>query len=325
MKRFFAFLCLVASAALAAADGQPLATAAAPGDLTIEFLDIGQGDSVLIRTPDGKVALVDTGTPKKGAYPYLEARDIKTVDLLVTSHHHSDHMGGTVEVLEECSVKAYLDSGSSYTSKSYKNVLQAVKASTKTKTLYPRPNTERKINLGESVVIRVFPQPPEDEDNENNNSVGLRIQYKDFALVLTGDSEDDERAWWMKNANKTLYSKATILKLAHHGSHNGSDAEWLKAVAPELAVVSCAAGNSYGHPHKKTLDLLADKKIELKRTDMGGTIKIKTNGQTWEVSQVASAPGLFRGEPVARAGGWYTTPARPARAPEPRARFDLRP
>jgi beta-lactamase superfamily II metal-dependent hydrolase len=322
MKRSLALLWLVLALFAGAAHGGGSAGTARNDVLTVEFLDVGQGDSALIRTPDGKVALVDAGTPK-GVLAHLEKRKIETIDLLVTSHHHADHIGGSAEVIEEYEPRAYLDSGSEHTSKTYKRVLQALKASDKTKVLYPRPDKERKIKLGSSVVVRVFPQPPEDEDNENNNSIGLRVEYKDFSVVLTGDSEDDERAWWRKHADESLYSKVTVLKIAHHGSHNGTDAAWLKAASPELAVVSCGEGNNYGHPHKKTLDLLADQNVRLKRTDQEGTVTIKTNGADWSVARSADGPRrarLFPVEIASTPSGWYDPRLRPSRVASPATR-----
>ena len=112
----------------------------------------------------------------------------------------------------------------------------------------------RKIELG-SIELTIFPQPPEDRKEENNNSIGLRVKYGSFSVLLTGDSEETERQWWLKH-DPELVRDCTILKLPHHGSRNGTDARWLQAVRPELAVASLGKNNDYGHPHSETISLL---------------------------------------------------------------------
>jgi beta-lactamase superfamily II metal-dependent hydrolase len=139
----------------------------------------------------------------------------------------------------------------------------------------------RKVELG-SVTITILPQPPEDAKDENDNSIGLRVQYGGFAMLMTGDSEDGERRWWTAHCPE-LVGDCSVLKLAHHGSRNGTDAEWLELVDPDLAVVSLASGNSYGHPHSETVALLRRYKVPLLRTDERGTITLVSDGETWNV------------------------------------------
>jgi beta-lactamase superfamily II metal-dependent hydrolase len=256
-----------------------LAGTAWAGNVTVSFLDVGQGDAILIRSPEGKVALVDAGQTND-ILDVLKEEGVEKIDAVIASHHHADHIGGMDEVVEKYKPKVYVDSGSSHTSTTYKKVLSAVKAAG-CQLVQPKKESERKIELG-SVVLRLFPQPTEDEDNENNNSVGIRMEYKDFSVLLTGDSEDDERAWWLKNADSTLLRRVTVMKAAHHGSHNGMNAAWLKAAKPKLVVISCGEGNSYGHPHKKPLRLLKRSKVPVKRTDLDGTITIESDGETWK-------------------------------------------
>ena len=91
--------------------------------------------------------------------------------------------------------------------------------------------------------------------------MGVRLDYGNFSVLLTGDSENKERSWWLKNADSALYRSVTILKAAHHGSYTGMNLTWLKATKPELAVISCGKGNKYGHPHSETLDLLKARSV----------------------------------------------------------------
>jgi beta-lactamase superfamily II metal-dependent hydrolase len=119
-------------------------------------------------------------------------------------------------------------------------------------------------------------------EEENNNSIGLRVQYGTFSVLLTGDSETKERQWWIAHS-VSLMRDCTILKLAHHGSRNGTDQHWLDLVQPELAVASVGQNNDYGHPHSETLSLLRGNGVPLLRTDLRGTITIISNGRTWNV------------------------------------------
>jgi len=253
--------------------------------LTVDVLDVGQGDAILVRSPEGKVALIDAGPTRDGAVQALRRKGIDAVDIVVVTHHHLDHHGGMEAVVREFRPKYYLATNSSHTSKSYLKLLQTVKAENVTAVV---PTSKpRRIELG-SVTMTILPQPPEDTKEENDNSIGVRLQYGGFSMLLTGDSEPPSRAWWAANC-RDLIRDCSVLKLAHHGSHNGTDADWLDIVRPELAVVSVGQGNSYGHPHSETLDLLKRYQIPLIRTDQWGTITLVSDGETWNLVSSALA------------------------------------
>jgi competence protein ComEC len=255
---------------------------AAKNQITVEFLDVGQGDAVLIRSPEGKTALIDAGPPQDGFVGLLKNRGVKHIDLAVITHHHTDHIGNMAAVLEEFKPKLFLDSNSSHSTKKYQGVLRAVTAAG-SEVINPYGDKERPIKLG-SVLVRVFPQPPEDEEDENNNSIGMRVEFGTFSVLLTGDSREEERDWWIKNAPKELYRKATVLLLAQHGSVAGIDWEWLEATAPKIAVASSGYGNRYG-PHLRTLKMLSMAKVDLVRTDTAGTITITSDGKSWRIAK----------------------------------------
>ena len=278
---FVALLCLAVALYFVPPTLPPPSGDAGAGEILVEFLDVGQGDAILIRSPEDKVALVDAGQSKNDVFKLFKKRDIQKIDLVVASHHHADHIGGMATLIQAYKPTFFLESGSGYTTMTYERLLNAVK-NAETRVVYPRQAMERKINLG-SVLIRIFPQPPEDEVNENNNSIGLRVEYQKFSVLLTGDSEEAERAWWQNHIDNNLFRDVTILKLAHHGSHNGIDRSWLRAAKPKLAIIDCGKKNSYGDPHKETLDLLSDEEVPLKRTDEDGTITIKSDGQKWKI------------------------------------------
>lgn len=284
----------------------PRADRPAPGGaLTLEFLDVGQGDAILIRSPEGKTALIDAG-PSRHVADLLHDRGIRGLDLAVVSHHHADHYGGMAEVVRQFRPRAFLDADSSHASGQYLALLEAVE---KAGCASIRPTSApRNVDLG-SVRLTILPQPPDDREEENNNSVGIRLQFGDFSALLTGDSETRERKWWMKHA-PDLCAEVNILKLAHHGSRNGVDVAWLNLTHPQLAVASLAAGNDFGHPHPETLTLLAGLGIPLRRTDLDGTITIRSDGRTWTLARTdhpARAPppsdSSYRGPAPARADG----------------------
>ncbi len=251
-------------------------TVVGSGRLTIEFLDVGQGDSALIRSPEGKLALVDAG-PSNRVVGLLKARGVERLDLVVVTHHHSDHYGGMLAVVRAFRPKVFLDAPSPHASKAYESLLREVRHSGMT-AIQPQ-STPRKVELG-SVLLMILPQPPVDPRNENNNSIGLRVSFGDFSALLTGDSEVAERAWWTRNA-PDLCAGVSVLKLAHHGSRNGTSAAWLKLTKPSLAVASMGLHNEFGHPHPETLQRLQAANVPLDRTDDRGSITIITDGETW--------------------------------------------
>jgi competence protein ComEC len=251
--------------------------------VTIEVLDVGQGDSILIRSPEGKTALIDAGPTRYTALRALKRKGINALDMVAISHHHSDHYGGMDEVVKAMKPRYFVASRSGHSTSLYLKLLKTVEAQGMT---VVQPGAKpRKIELG-SVELTLFPQPPDDRKEENNNSIGLRMTFGSFSALFTGDSEETERAWWLRN-DPGLVSNCTILKVAHHGSRNGTDARWLQVVRPKLAVASLGLNNDYGHPHSETVSLLRRTGIPLLRTDQLGMITITSDGRDWQVTEPA--------------------------------------
>lgn len=259
--------------------------------VVVEVLDVGQGDSILIRSPEGKTALIDAGPTKDGALRVLRSKGIDHLDLVAISHHHSDHYGGMEEVVRELRPRYFLASHSGHSTRMYLKLLKTVEAQSIT-AIQPA-SRPRRIELG-SVELTIFPQAPEDREEENNNSVGIRMAYGSFSVLFPGDAEGPERRWWLEK-HPDLVRGCTILKLAHHGSRNGTDERWLEAVRPELAMASMGRDNEFGHPHAETLSLLRRRQIPLLRTDQLGTITLQSDGRRWDVARPALAR---RGRPT---------------------------
>jgi competence protein ComEC len=288
--------------------------------VVIDILDIGQGDSILIRSPEGKTALIDAGPHKDAALSVLKRKGITSIDLVAISHHHSDHYGGMDQVIKAYKPRYFLASGSGHSTKLFLSLLRTVEA--QGMTMVQPTSRPRKIQLG-SVELTIFPQPPDDEKEENNNSIGLRLKYGNFSVLLTGDSEETERQWWLQR-NPELVRDCTILKLAHHGSRNGTDLRWLQVVRPELAVASMGRDNEFGHPHSETVSLLRRSRIPLLRTDQLGNITIQSDGRSWKLVRPDLA---IRGKPtqddvdrVAATTGEDESPSRTSRSRSTRMR-----
>lgn len=288
--RCVALFVLSAGFALNCAEGRAQWPFVRPGadPLAVEVLDVGQGDSILIRSPEGKTLLIDAGPTKEGALRVLKRIGVTHLDLVALSHHHSDHYGGMEEIVRELKPRYFLASSSGHSTRTYLRVLKAVESEGIT-VVHPTSRS-RRIELG-SVELTIFPQAPEDHQEENNNSVGLRLKYGSFSMLFPGDSEGPEREWWLEHC-PDLVRDCTILKLAHHGSRNGTDARWLSAVRPQLAVASMGTENEYGHPHPETVRLLRSERIPFLRTDQLGTVVIQSDGRGWSVAE----PTMLRGK-----------------------------
>jgi competence protein ComEC len=183
------------------------------------------------------------------------------------------------DVIRRFRPRVFLDNGSSHKTPHYLRLIELVRDRGIT-TILPT-DRPRRIELG-SVILMVFPKAPENPADENDNSVGIRVQHGTFSVLLSGDAERAERGWWKKKA-PDLCAKATVLKLAHLGSNNGTYARWLELVRSQLAVASVGKGNSFGHPGSETLALLEKSRIPLLRTDRDGSIEVERDGRRWRV------------------------------------------
>lgn len=229
----------------------------------IHFLDVGQGDAAVIRSPEGKVALVDAGRGGS-VLAALAALGIESIDIVIASHAHADHIGGLQRVITSVPVRYYMDNGEPHTTATYMNLMRTLEASEIT---YLEA-TERTIELG-SVKLRVLP-PPGWSDH-NNNSVGLVVEYGEFKALFTGDSEAGELQYFLSRGVPDV----TVLKAPHHGSRNGVTPAWLDTTRPEVVVISCGLNNQYGHPHEWALRYYEAVHAEVFRTDLDGNVTVR--------------------------------------------------
>lgn len=252
LYRAFIFLALLAG---------PLSTQ----QLEIRFLDVAQGDAALIRE-GGKTVLVDAGGSARIA-SYLHSFQIDTIDLVVASHNHADHIGGMTSVFQSAVVRFYLDNGVPATTATYQRTMSAV---TSSGAQYLRA-TARTITLG-TATIQIIP-PPAGND-QNNSSVGVLVEFGEFHALLTGDSELKELGSWLAEGS---IPRVNVVKVAHHGSNNGSSGEWVNATRPQVAVISVGAGNSYGHPSPGVIAGWEASGARVYRTDRDGGVLVIAN------------------------------------------------
>ena len=230
----------------------------------ITFLDVGQGDAVLIRSPEGQTALVDAGW--SSPVTSLRALDVDELDLLVATHPHADHIGGMADVINSIPVRFYMDNGQSHTTATYQGLASTLQQRTDITYLIAEP---RSISLG-SVEIEVLPLLPVASTDFNNRSVGLVVRYGDFAAFLSGDSEVEELSFWTQ---QDVVPDVTVLKAPHHGSYNGFTSEFLEDAEPEVIAISVGS-NTYGHPHAEALEAYTSAAETVLRTDLHGQITI---------------------------------------------------
>jgi len=234
--------------------------------LELRFLDVGQGDAALVVTPEGKRVLVDAGPGAAPVVPYLQSHHYDTLDLIVASHNHTDHIGGMADVIAATVVRAYLDNGIPHTTATYQRTLRAVEASG---AQYLQA-TARTIAVG-SARLRVLP-PPSRQVDQNNGSVGILLEYGEFRALLTGDSEQYELGYWLQHDS---VPRVTVVKVAHHGSWTGTTAAWVQATRPQVAVISVGAGNTYGHPSPQVIEQWQGAGARVYRTDRDGAVIVE--------------------------------------------------
>jgi competence protein ComEC len=290
-----------------------VAPLAAAGDaLRVHFLDIGQGDAILIVSPTGKTVLVDAG-PRGGdrVVRHALASEGRTViDLAVFSHAHADHIGGMARVVEAVDVKRVLDPGFDHTSATYRQLLQTL---AKHNVPVSIARDGRKIDLGGGAALEILaPADPlltGTRSDANTNSIVLRLTHGSMSLLLTGDAEEATERRLLESPERLA---STILKVAHHGSRHSSIARFLAAVTPVAAVISCGLDNKYGHPHPETLERLKAIGSGVFRTDLHGTVSLESTGSSWHFKTTRGPPVKIpdHGVVVAKATAQAQTPMR---------------
>lgn len=235
------------------------------------FIDVGQGDCILIQDTDTNI-LIDAGTTESGSAicAYLENLGINYLDCFIGTHPHEDHLGGAAAVLSEFKVgKVYLN-GETSNSYFFERLVDTLLNGNITPNI---PEFNSVYQFGNFGVE--FLSPTIDFENTNNNSLVTMVSYGNIKALFTGDSERPVEAELVKSG---VSLNADILKTGHHGSRNASSDEFLMAVNPRVAVIQCGKDNSYGHPHIEVLERLERLSIPVLRTDETGSVVLRTDG-----------------------------------------------
>ncbi len=241
--------------------------------LAVHFIDVGQADAALVIC-DGESMLIDGGNADDSSRiaAYLKKQGVSHLDYIVCTHAHEDHVGGLSGALNVCTVGEVLASCYTYDSKVYDNFVKYANDRGSPLTV---PEVGDEFYLSDTKISVLGPRYEYEE--ENNNSIVLRISYGKTSFLFTGDMEQTaEKDLIVSGAELS----ADVLKVGHHGSSSSSSYAFLREVMPEYAVVSAGAGNSYGHPHEEVLSRLRDAGVKLYRTDLQGDIVVHSDGES---------------------------------------------
>ncbi|MCL2767980.1 MAG: MBL fold metallo-hydrolase [Synergistaceae bacterium] len=238
---------------------------------------------MFFKLPKGEIVLIDGGPASAGerVVSYLKKSGVKKIDLLIATHPHEDHMGGLISVLDSIPVSKVWDSGHNIGTITQIKFLERVKMSKSRFEIVRAGFTERIGDVKIEVIPPAFPQ-----NNANNSSIITHVSWKNMSFLLMGDAEHKDR--------RTIdrYPRSTVLKLAHHGSRNGTTRSLLQKVKPRMAVVSYEENNSFGHPHKEVLKLLQEFNVKLYST-VEGNIVIESNGENYSVNYAVEEQGII--------------------------------
>ena len=243
--------------------------------LSIHIIDVGQGDSILIKTPSDKKILIDGGNEDSEhiVKNYLRKEKIKTLDIVIATHPDSDHIGSLDYVVNKFNVKTIYMPKQNTDSSSYKNLIKACKDKNLNINYLFKGDI---LNIDEYIDLVVLSPSYIQQDN-NLNSIVFNLNYKEKSFLFTGDCEESNEIDIINSFN---LNDVDFLKVAHHGSSSSSTSEFIKETSPDVAVISCGYKNQYGHPHQSTLDTLEENNVLTYRTDINGDMIFYSDGST---------------------------------------------
>lgn len=258
-------------------------------DIQVHFLNVGQGDAALVLC-DGEAMLVDGGSPSQSQLIYTYIKNtlgLEEIDYIVASHPHEDHIGGLAAALNAVPVDLVISSTLSWDSRAFDSMVRYATAQG-TPIVTAMDGDGWQVGGAEVTVVVCWPEAP----ITNDSSIVMRIDYGDVSFLFTGDAEMMAEYIAIDSATPI---KADVLKVGHHGSRTSSTLEFLTAVDPDYAVISCGKNNPYGHPHQTTLDKLKLVGAEVFRTDIQGTVICTSDGKsiTWE-TQFTTKENLYQ-------------------------------
>ena len=247
--------------------------------MEVHFIDVGQGDATLIKA-DGHYMLIDAGENDKGTAVqlYLKKQGVERLDYLVLTHTDSDHIGGADVIISKFDIGQIFMSDFKKDNKTYRELMESMQYKHMT---YTTPEVGAEFALGNATFTIIAPNG--DYDDPNNSSIALILDYGENSFLFSGDCEEEAEQDILANG---INLDVDVYQVGHHGSRSSSSEDFLDAMSPECAVISCAEKNSYGHPHARTLNNLRARKIKVFRTDEQGSIIAFSDGKeiTWNCS-----------------------------------------
>ncbi len=258
-------------------------------EMQVHFIDVGQGDSIFIESPNGKTMLVDGGSKGSGkqVVSYLQELGVNKLDIVVATHPDADHIGGLISLLNSIDIGQFYDSGKVHTSQTFEEMLTLIDAKN---IPYNVPKTGDNIVFDDDLQVEVLNANEHATDN-NDASIVLKIAYGNVSFLLTGDA-----GVALEKEMMQFDVKSTVLKAGHHGSNTSSSEEFIKAVHPEMTILSYGEDNKYGHPHAEVVERLQAIGSKIYTTAEAGTVIVSTDGVNYNVNSkewsgaIAEAP-----------------------------------
>lgn len=244
--------------------------------LAVHFIDVGQGDSEFIQLPNGETMLIDAGESDAGetVVSYLQSLSVSTINYVVATHPHSDHIGGLPDVFDAFDIEKIFMPDAVSDSYIFEILLDKIEA--EGCETVRAANGVTAVDDKENKLLAEFIAPVSDEyENLNNYSAVLKLEYNENSFLFMGDAETPVEKEILKNG----ISDIDVLKVGHHGSKTSSSSEFINTVSPHHAVFEVGYGNSYGHPHKEVLERYEKLGADILRTDEMGTIIISSDGR----------------------------------------------
>ncbi len=251
----------------------------ATSTIQVHFIDVGQGDSILIDSGTNEV-LIDAGQKSPGVVDYIEQYVDGPLEALVATHTDADHIGGLTEILNDFQVEQIWLNGYVATSKTYKDFMDAVNVEESSGATVNYAKRGGEISIGD-LDFSILNPPDTLFKDANNNSIVLRLKYVNTAFLFSGDTEKEAEASMI---NSGVNLQAQILKAGHHCSKTASTHAYLEEVKPEVAICMVGEDNKFGHPHQETVTALENIGAEIYRTDETGTIIISTDGKNYSIN-----------------------------------------
>ena len=255
------------------------------GTLEVHYIDVGQGDATLIKC-GSHAMLIDGGNNNKGTTVqlYLKKQGVESLDYVIGTHPDADHIGGLDVIVYKYNCDTVIMPDYEKDTKTYQELVDVIHDKNM-KITYPVVGEQ--YALGEAKFTIIAPNSNSYGGNANDYSVAILLEYGKNRFLFTGDAEEASEAEMLTNG---IDISADVYKVAHHGSRSASTQEFLNAVHPKYAVISCGEGNSYGHPHAEVLNRLRSLGVEVFRTDEQGSIIASSDGEniTWNCSATDS-------------------------------------